>query len=106
MILQVLSKLLDNAVKFTTEGNITLNLDKEEEKLHISVVDTGPGIPADKREYVFERFSKLDNFAQGTGLGLTVARMVAERLNGTLTLDTEYNGGSKFDFIIPVNQNA
>lgn len=106
MILQVLSKLLDNAVKFTTEGNITLSLDKEEERLHFSVVDTGPGIPADKREYVFERFSKLDNFAQGTGLGLTVARMVAERLNGTLTLDTEYNGGSKFDFIIPVNQNA
>ena len=102
MIHIVLTKLLENAAKFTTVGNITLKVSLEESMLHFSVVDTGPGIPPDKKEYIFERFTKLDNFVQGTGLGLTVARMIAERLGGTLTLDTEYTSGSKFDFILPI----
>ena len=102
MIHIVLTKLLENAAKFTTVGNITLKLSEEDSVLHFSVVDTGPGIPPDKKDYIFERFTKLDNFVQGTGLGLTVARMIAERLGGTLTLDTEYKDGSKFDFILPV----
>ena len=102
MIHIVLTKLLENAAKFTTVGNITLKVSQEESMLHFSVVDTGPGIPPDKKEYIFERFTKLDNFVQGTGLGLTVARMIAERLGGTLTLDTEYTSGSKFDFILPI----
>jgi len=59
-------------------------------------------IPADKKEYIFERFTKLDSFVQGTGLGLSVARMIAERLGGSLTLDTDYTNGAKFDFIIPI----
>jgi signal transduction histidine kinase len=70
--------------------------------LHFAVVDTGPGIPPEKKEYIFKRFAKLDSFAQGTGLGLTVGRMIAERLGGTLTLDTDYINGSKFDFILPI----
>ena len=102
MIQIVLSKLLENAAKFTTVGSITLKVIQEESMLHFSVVDTGPGIPPDKKEFIFERFTKLDNFVQGTGLGLTVARMIAERLGGTLTLDTEYTNGSKFDFILPI----
>jgi len=102
MIHIVLTKLLENAAKFTTVGNITLKVAQEDSLLHFSVVDTGPGIPPDKKDYIFERFTKLNNFVQGTGLGLTVARMIAERLGGTLTLDTEYKDGSKFDFILPV----
>ncbi len=102
MINIVLAKLLENAAKFTTVGNITLKLTEKDSVLHFSVVDTGPGIPPDKKDYIFERFTKLDTFAQGTGLGLTVARMIAERLGGTLTLDTEYKNGSKFDFILPI----
>ena len=98
----VLSKLLENAAKFTTIGSITLKVSQEDSMLHFAVVDTGPGIPPDKKEYIFERFTKLDSFAQGTGLGLTVGRMIAERLGGTLTLDTDYMNGSKFDFILPI----
>ena len=71
--------------------------------VRFSVSDTGPGIPADKKDFIFERFSKLDSFVQGTGLGLFIARMGAERIGGQLTLDTNYNGGAKFDLVIPVN---
>ena len=103
LIQTVLARLLDNAAKFTHLGSITLSLAQEGDKLHFSVADTGPGIPIDKRDFIFERFAKLDSYAQGTGLGLSVARMIAERLGGTLTLDSDYTGGSKFDFIIPLS---
>ena len=102
----VLQKLLDNAAKFTKRGLITLALHREGDSLHFTVSDTGPGIPEDKRDFIFERFTKLDSFTQGTGLGLSIARMVAEHLGGTLTLDTSYTNGAKFDFIIPINPQA
>ncbi len=102
MIHTVLTKLLSNAAKFTTIGSITLKVDQEDDTLHFTVVDTGPGIPPDKKDYIFERFTKLDSFVQGTGLGLTIARMIAERIGGTLTLDTDYTNGAKFDFILPI----
>ena len=105
MIQTILTKLLDNAAKFTTQGSITLSLTLEGDQLHYSVVDTGPGIPADKKDLIFKRFTKLDSFAQGAGLGLTIGRMIAERLGGSLTLDTNYTGGSKFDLIIPVHNS-
>ena len=102
LIHTVLVKLLDNAAKFTKQGTISLTLNEEDNHLHFTVKDSGPGIPADKREEIFERFVKLDSFVQGTGLGLTIARMIAERLGGTLTLDSNFTGGAKFDFIIPI----
>ena len=102
LIHTVLVKLLDNAAKFTKQGAISLTLNEEDNHLHFTVTDSGPGIPADKREEIFERFVKLDSFVQGTGLGLTIARMIAERLGGTLTLDNNFTGGAKFDFIIPI----
>ena len=106
MIQLVLSRLLDNAAKFTKKGSVVLSLCQEEDRLHFSVVDSGPGVPADKSEFIFERFAKLDSFVQGAGLGLAIARMVAERLGGTLTLDTSYHDGAKFDFVIPFSQQA
>ena len=106
LINTVLVKLLDNAAKFTKQGSITLSLSQEDDRLHFAVTDTGCGIPADKSEYIFERFTKIDSFTQGTGLGLPAARLVAECLGGTLTLDTTYGDGAKFDFIIPINPQA
>ena len=76
LIHTALAKLLDNAAKFTKEGHITLTVNEEDNHIHISVADTGPGIPQDKAEEIFERFVKLDSFTQGTGLGLTIARAV------------------------------
>jgi len=103
MLLTALSKLLQNAAKFTQEGHIDFTVTKEGDNVHFSVADTGPGIPEDKKDYIFERFAKIDSFVQGTGLGLTVARLIAERLGGSLTLDTQYTDGAKFDLIIPVS---
>ncbi|MBQ8158776.1 MAG: HAMP domain-containing histidine kinase [Prevotella sp.] len=103
MVQTILVKLLDNAVKFTKAGSITINFNNENGMVRFSVSDTGPGIPADKKDVIFERFSKLDSFIQGTGLGLFIARMSAERIGGQLTLDTSYSGGAKFDLFIPIN---
>lgn len=83
-IVQVLDNLLGNASKFTHEGSVTLayEVKKEENQLIFTVTDTGIGIPVEEQERVFERFVKLDNFSQGAGLGLSICRIVAERLGG------------------------
>ena len=102
IIQNILAKLLENAAKFTTQGHITLTTDFANGQLHMAVIDTGPGIPADKHIYVFKRFTKLDSFSQGAGLGLSVARLLAEHLGGTVTIDANYQDGAKFDVIIPI----
>lgn len=104
MILTILTKLLDNAAKFTKQGSVTLRVANDDESMYFSVIDSGPGIPADKKDYIFERFTKLDSYVQGTGLGLAIARMTAEHMGGTLTLDTDYRGGAKFDLVIPIHK--
>lgn len=102
MILAALGNILGNAAKFVNLGSISLSLHQSGDNLCFSVMDTGPGVPSDKTEIIFEQFVKLDNFVQGTGLGLSVARVIAERLGGTLTIDSEYKRGAKFDFVIPI----
>jgi signal transduction histidine kinase len=101
-IVQVLDNLLSNASKFTHEGSVTLayEVKKETNQLIFTVTDTGIGIPIDEQEHVFERFVKLDNFSQGAGLGLSICRIVAERLGGFLIIDKEYTQGTRFIFCV------
>ena len=98
---QILQHLLRNAAKFTERGAVTLAWSKNETHLRFTVTDTGIGIPKDKQEFVFERFAKVDSFVQGTGLGLSIGRTCAERMGGSLTLDSEYTGGCRFVLTIP-----
>ena len=93
---RALSQLLENAVKFTHEGSITLSMTYTDSKVSFIVEDTGIGIPADQTEHIFEEFVQLDAFAEGTGIGLTVARSIAQRMGGDLWLDTSYKDGSRF----------
>lgn len=93
---------MSNASKFTHEGSVTLayEVKKETNQLIFTVTDTGIGIPIDEQEHVFERFVKLDNFSQGAGLGLSICRIVAERLGGFLIIDREYTQGTRFIFCV------
>ena len=102
---QVLINLLTNACKHTVKGEIRLgcSLTEVPGMLSFSVEDTGPGIPASEAEHIFERFVKLDSFVQGTGLGLSICRQIAQALGGSVYLDTDYTGGARFVFNIPVS---
>ena len=99
---QVLINYLTNAIKHTTEGEIHMHCSVTEipDKVTFSVTDTGTGVPADKAEAIFERFTKLDSFVQGTGLGLNICRTIADKLHGECRLDTSYTGGARFLFIL------
>ena len=101
---RIVCHLLDNAVKFTEKGSIHVNceLEAEQNAIRISVTDTGIGIPEDKQEQIFERFYKVDSFSKGIGLGLSVSRMIAQKLGGNLVLDSSYKEGSRFVVTIPI----
>ena len=95
---RTLAQLLENAVKFTSEGSIKLYMERADNKIRLIVEDTGIGIPADQAEFIFEEFVQLDAFTDGTGVGLTVARSIAQRMGGDLWLDTSYTQGARFVF--------
>ena len=97
----ILVKVLDNAAKFTKQGSITVLTKQIEHGISFIVEDTGPGIPADKTETVFEQFTKLDEFSQGTGMGLTLCRTIIQKLNGKIFVDTSYSGGCRMIIEIP-----
>ena len=103
---QILINLLTNAGKFTSEGSITLGveIDKEHGEVLFSVTDTGPGIPPDKQEMVFNRFEKLEgNKKKGTGLGLAICRQIAVIIGGRIWVDPTYTGGARFIFAHPLD---
>lgn len=102
-VMQVLQHLLHNAAKFTVKGEIILSYTCliPERLMRFTVTDTGPGIPSDGQEQIFERFVKLDAFSQGTGLGLPVCRIIATKLGGTLRVDPDYTEGCRMIFEIP-----
>ena len=103
---QILINQLTNAGKFTSEGSITLGveIDKEHGEVLFSVTDTGPGIPLDKQEMVFNRFEKLEgNKKKGTGLGLAICRQIAVIIGGRIWVDPTYTGGARFIFAHPLD---
>ena len=102
---RALTHLLDNALKFTSEGTVTLKVAVDMEKMQAiyTVEDTGAGIEPSEQEHVFEPYVKLNQFFDGQGIGLTVARSIARRLDGDVILDTTYEGpGSRFVLTLPI----
>lgn len=99
---QTLAHLLNNANKFTESGEIKLSCHREGERLVIKVTDTGIGIPEEKQEWVFDRFTKLDDFKPGAGLGLYICRLIVKRLGGIINIDREYTGGTCFVLVFSV----
>lgn len=108
-IFQVISNLIGNAFKFTTQGSISYGYCRKGNEIEFHVTDTGIGIEADKLEKVFERFVKVNTFAQGTGLGLSICKTIIERLGGTISASSVWGEGTTFTFTLPlagVKENA
>lgn len=101
-IFQVVSNLIGNAFKFTTSGSISYGYRRKEDEVEFHVSDTGIGIEADKLDKVFERFVKVNNFAQGTGLGLSICKTIIERLGGNISVSSEMGKGTTFTFTLPL----
>ena len=104
---QVLINLLINATKFTPQGSIVLKLEKEtNDTVLFTVTDTGCGIPKDKQANIFQRFEKLNENAQGSGLGLSICQLIIEHIGGQIWIDSEYAEGSRFCFTHPISQTG
>lgn len=100
---RVVALLLDNAMKFTTDGKVTLFVNGDDKQVQFIVEDTGMGVPASEAERIFEPYVQLNNYFGGTGVGLTAARSIARRLDGDVVLDTTYEGpGARFVFTLPL----
>lgn len=101
--------LLDNAVKFisapnapASEGTVRLIVSQTDSQVFFAIEDTGIGVPQEEAEHIFEEFVQLDDYYDGTGIGLTVARSIARRLGGEITLDTTYSPGARFVLMLPL----
>lgn len=104
---QVLINLLINATKFTPQGSIVLKLEKEtDDTVLFTVTDTGCGIPKDKQANIFQRFEKLNENAQGSGLGLSICQLIIEHIGGQIWIDSEYAEGSRVCFTHPISQTG
>ena len=94
---EILNQYLSNALKFTADGLVTVGVSEDENYVRIWVRDTGKGIPADKcNETLFDRFTKVDEFVHGSGLGLSICRSMAATLGGRVGVESEYGKGSSF----------
>ena len=100
-IMQVVTNLITNAIKFTFKGEIRFGFEVRKEYIDFYVKDTGMGISEEKIKMIFERFVKLNTFVQGTGLGLAICRVIVEKLGGEITAESKLNEGSTFRFTNP-----
>lgn len=100
--IQIISNLLSNAVKFTPKGEIHFGFLNKESFVEFYVKDTGIGIPAERAATIFQRFGKVDDFAQGTGLGLTLCKILVERMGGHIRVYSKENEGTTFYFTFPL----
>ena len=99
---QVISNFINNALKFTQQGSITLGYEQvSHQKIKFYVRDTGMGIPEEKQKSIFERFVKLDTFVQGTGLGLSICKSIVSQMGGEIGVDSTEGVGSCFWFTHP-----
>lgn len=99
--IQVISNLVDNALKFTKHGSVRFGYRKCGDKVEIYTTDTGIGIAADKLDSIFGRFVKADDSVNGTGLGLSICKMLVERMNGEMGVESEFGKGTTFHFTLP-----
>ena len=100
-IKQILNNFILNALKNTVQGHIEVYYETDTDGIRISVSDTGCGIPPDKLGMIFERFEKVDSFAQGAGLGLSICKSIVEKMNGVITVDSTMGVGSTFTVELP-----
>lgn len=100
-LMQVLINLITNAIKFTEEGSITFGYEHKGGEIYFYVTDTGCGIAKDKKESIFNRFVKLNSFAQGTGLGLSICQTIVQHMKGKIGVESEEGKGSTFWFTLP-----
>ena len=100
---RVIDNLLQNAAKFTAAGSVTVCCDKDDRtrKLRIRVTDTGIGIAPDKQEWVFDRFTKVDSFKPGSGIGLYLCRLIVTRLGGAIRVCPDYRAGCCIEITLP-----
>jgi PAS domain S-box-containing protein len=107
---QVISNLINNALKFTDKGSVILYLKKVENILHFSVTDTGIGIPHDYHERIFDRFFQVNNTVsriyEGTGLGLAISKAYVELMDGKIWLSSDPGTGTIFNFTIPYEKQT
>ncbi len=100
---QVFVNLISNAFKFTSSGHVAIGIERTEGtgNVRVYVEDTGEGIPEKHQKMIFDRFYKVNEFAQGTGLGLSICQVIVTKLNGQITLTSEEKKGSRFEVTLP-----
>lgn len=101
---QVITNLLNNAIKFTPKGEIRYGFKRKDDMVQFYVKDTGIGISANKISTIFQRFGKVNNFVQGTGLGLALSRMLVEKMGGRIWARSKQDEGTTFYFTLPFDQ--
>ena len=98
---QVITNLINNSIKFTEKGYIHFGYQHEGKEIYFFVEDTGFGIARGKKEKIFERFVKLNDFVPGTGLGLSICQMIIKKMNGVIGVNSQEGKGSTFWFRLP-----